>query len=522
MHREKPFLKEGKTGAMKSKREVAFNVPDGYGVTEDRLFGGKHKKEWVLYVCDHYWALDIDDHIEFYYNPEHGLGKIRKSELPILLFENLKRQCVIFDSHGNRYWHNRIISEIAKQPNRYNVNFARLEDELRIGNWFYAQGYNYVTTNGLFYEICFPYDSSGREWNLWDMKLYDMVRMTCSTKTHYFLPTIWDLECFQGINHSSMVVRPFREERWDSKLWKNRFNQYSHSNMSEMDRSVIRFMRQEVFLHTAFVARNGWYISEQGNRIHLPDPSEMEQGTRLYSERLIVSKHVSENTRFMVENIDCLVAAQDWKEKGYQVAVLNMASRQNPGGGVYTGAGAQEENLFRRTNLFLSMYQFVPYAKDYGVTMVRHGYPLDQNFGGVFSPNVTVFRGLEKEGYPLLETPFEIDIISVPGMNKPTLNQEGMIEDRLVEGVKNKIRTIFEIALQNHEDCLILGAIGCGAFRNPPQHIAKLFHELLQSEYKDMFRVVVFAILEDHNSGKEHNHDGNYQPFVREFQNDIE
>ena len=79
---------------MKIKRESAFNVPDGYGITEDRLyFNDDHK--WVLYICDHYWVFDIDDHMEFYYNPEHGLGKIRKSELPDRFWENLKSQCVI-------------------------------------------------------------------------------------------------------------------------------------------------------------------------------------------------------------------------------------------------------------------------------------------------------------------------------------------------------------------------------------------------------------------------------------------
>ena len=430
----------------------------------------------------------------------------------------MKKQCAVFDSNGNRYWHGNLIEGKATKPNYNNVNFARLENNLEIGNWFYAQGYNYVTTNELFYEICFPYDSFGREWNLWDLKLHDMIRMTCSTKTHHFLPTIWDLECFRGLNHSPMIVKPFREEKWDSKLWKEQFEYYSGSYLSETDRSVIWFMRQEVFLHTVFITRNGWYISENGNKVQLPDPSEMEYGTKLYSERLIIPKSTSENTSIVVENTDCLVAARFWKEKGYNVAVLNMASRQNPGGGVYTGAGAQEENLFRRTNLFQSMYRYAPYAEDYGVQRVCHGYPLDKNFGGIFSPNVTVFRGLEKDGYPLLENPFSIDVISVPGMNRPALNRDGMIEDYLVEGVKNKMRTIFEIALQNHDDCLILGAIGCGAFRNPPQHIAKLFHELLQSEYKNVFRVIEFAILEDHNSGKEHNRDGNFLPFASEFQ----
>lgn len=50
----------------------------------------------------------------------------------------------------------------------------------------------------------------------------------------------------------------------------------------------------------------------------------------------------------------------DLKE-GYNLAVLNMASSMNPGGGVMTGARAQGETLFRRTNLFRSLYQFTEY-----------------------------------------------------------------------------------------------------------------------------------------------------------------
>lgn len=56
------------------------------------------------------------------------------------------------------------------------------------------------------------------------------------------------------------------------------------------------------------------------------------------------------------------------------------------------GAGAQEESLFRRTNLFRSLYQFTEYFvnhvwyKNY-ITPVSTGehYPLDRNFGGIYT-----------------------------------------------------------------------------------------------------------------------------------------
>ena len=93
-----------------------------------------------------------------------------------------------------------------------------------------------------------------------------------------------------------------------------------------------------------------------------------------------------------------------------------------------------------------------------------------------------------------------------------------MIVDSLVGGIKNKIRTILRIGLKHGHDALVLGALGCGAFHNPPRHIAKLFHEVIyENEFANKFKLIVFAILDDHNSHKSHNRDGNFLPFKEEF-----
>lgn len=82
------------------------------------------------------------------------------------------------------------------------------------------------------------------------------------------------------------------------------------------------------------------------------------------------------------------------------------------------------------------------------------------------------------------------------------------------------MRTIFRIALANNNDSLVLGAMGCGAFRNPPAHVARIFHEVMdEAEFKNRFKKIVFAILDDHNTGHKHNPNGNLQPFEKEFQN---
>ena len=103
-------------------------------------------------------------------------------------------------------------------------------------------------------------------------------------------------------------------------------------------------------------------------------------------------------------------------------------------------------------------------------------------------------------------------------MNRPDLTAEGMIADHHVEPIKNKIRTIFRIGLAHGHDSLVLGALGCGAFRNPPRHVARLFYEVMDElEFKNKYRRIVFAILDDHNAHQSHNPEGNYKPFADEF-----
>lgn len=195
---------------MTASRDADVHLLPGYGITEKRLFGAEHH-EWMLYVSDHYWVLDMDEELEVYYHPDRLMGIIWKKSIPSVVYEQLRKYCVVFDSHGGRFWHGKQLpcGERPADPLRSDVDFRRLEDTLELGNWFYAQGYNFVTAFNRFYEICFPYDSVGREWYLWDMKLYDMVRMTCSTRTHHFITTMWDLEFLKGVDRHELTARVF-------------------------------------------------------------------------------------------------------------------------------------------------------------------------------------------------------------------------------------------------------------------------------------------------------------------------
>lgn len=282
----------------------------------------------------------------------------------------------------------------------------------------------------------------------------------------------------------------------------------------------VKELRAKEFRNTIEIVNQGGYVTETGETYAFPDDAEMMRKTEFYEQEIQLPEivHNYRQTIVDVQNIDCLYAGARLKEQGYNPAVLNMASRRNPGGGVSTGAGAQEETLFRRTNLFRSLYQFAPYAEQYGVKPSHHQYPLDRNFGGVYTPDAIYFRESEQKGYALLEEPVNLSFITVAGMNRPDLTDDGYIADHHVEPIKNKIRTIFRMGLAHGHDSLVLGALGCGAFRNPPRHVARLFHEVMEeSEFKNKYRRIVFAILDDHNAHQRHNPEGNFRPFVEEF-----
>ena len=306
---------------------------------------------------------------------------------------------------------------------------------------------------------------------------------------------------------------------WDSRrdfLEPKKNLESSTSNNYE----AIRKLYANAFHNTVQIVNSGFYLTEDGTLVKLPDPQKMTVSTVFYSKEFSMENVPSLNTRTIIEvtEKDCLKETVRLSKEGYYPAVLNMASRQNPGGGVLKGSRAQEESIFRRTNIFRSLYQFAPYAGEFGVEKSELQYPLDPNFGGVYTPNAVLFRDSERQGCKLLEKPEYINVISVAAMNRPEIDSKGKISSHLVDGVKNKMRTIFRIALKHRHDSLVLGAWGCGAYRNPPRHIASLFHEVLnEPEFKNKFRKIVFAIIEDHNSRKAHNPEGNLVPFQKEF-----
>jgi len=61
---------------------------------------------------------------------------------------------------------------------------------------------------------------------------------------------------------------------------------------------------------------------------------------------------------------------------------------------------------------------------------------------------------------------------------------------------------------------VVLSALGCGAFANPPRHVAELFAEVIeQGGFRHAYRHILFAIIDDHNARRPDSPQGNLTPF---------
>lgn len=277
--------------------------------------------------------------------------------------------------------------------------------------------------------------------------------------------------------------------------------------------------RVAVYANTVAIAKKGKYMSPKGNEVTI-DSTKMIEGTKFYGKKAVVDHNSlpKYETEIKVIDSDCLYAAKALVDKGLNPCVLNMASFHKPGGGVVEGSSAQEENLFRRTNLFQSLYQFHSIGENYGITQKEERYPLDYNFGAIYTPHVTVFKGSDDVDYAPLDETFEIGVVSVSAIKKPTVQANGKLAPWVVDTTKSKIRQMLDVALENGHDSMVLSAFGCGAYKTPPTEMARLFKEVLSSDkYKNVFKVIHFAIINLASTNGVHNPQGNFKPFYDAF-----
>jgi len=179
-------------------------------------------------------------------------------------------------------------------------------------------------------------------------------------------------------------------------------------------------------------------------------------------------------------------------------AIVNFASHRAPGGGWLNGAIAQEEAICYRSSLALSLEG-------------TKNYPLRMN-EALYSPYVLVVRHDMAAGHELLphDEHAAVSVLSVAAINKPRVRtfeqprrKAVFARDRDRDITKAKMRLALRMAATNGHDSLVLGALGCGVYANPPEDVAHCWLEVLhEDEFSgNWWRRVCFAVYDPHEGG---------------------
>ena len=237
------------------------------------------------------------------------------------------------------------------------------------------------------------------------------------------------------------------------------------------------------------------------------------ESNRVYKENFVAKRNNanyfgSENC--VVEANTTFDSAKKYLQYG-KTAVLNFANPHYPGGGVQNGAMAQEECLCRSSNL---------YACISAQNVFDSFYLYNRNIGDdffsdrlIYTKGVTVFKNDDDIPQLMPENEwFRVDVITC---SAPYLGgRKYTNKTALKELFKSRIRNIFEAALDNGVEVMILGAFGCGAFKNPPGLVAKAFHEVIDEDhYSNYIRKIVFAIKRTENDDNYHAFDEEFSPY---------
>lgn len=171
--------------------------------------------------------------------------------------------------------------------------------------------------------------------------------------------------------------------------------------------------------------------------------------------------------------------------------VLNMANAHYAGGGFLRDSTGQEEELCRRSDLFPRLVE----------AHTAGGYPMPE-LGCIVAPTVRVLRkrcistdDSNNIMYEILPHAFKVAVITAAAPCNPDVsNDEALASYKAA--MRRRVDALLSVAEHLNYSVLVLGAWGCGAFRNPPQQVARIFYEALADRFASSFQHVVFAVYD--------------------------
>ena len=178
------------------------------------------------------------------------------------------------------------------------------------------------------------------------------------------------------------------------------------------------------------------------------------------------------------------------------VAALNFASAKNPGGGFLNGSQAQEESLARSSALYSSLLQAWEFYERH-----RASPSLLYSDAMIWSPDCPVLRN---DDGTLVDEPQFVSFITSPAPNAGAAANNRPQELVQIPEVFRR-RSEYVLALAASKGCrrLVLGAWGCGVFRNDPAVVAGAFvNHLRHGAWSGRFERVAFSVFDSSPSSE--------------------
>lgn len=218
-----------------------------------------------------------------------------------------------------------------------------------------------------------------------------------------------------------------------------------------------------------------------------------------FNPRILVKENIS------VVNQKTIVAAIEIKKQNpsSRIAVLNFANPINPGGAVKAGYMGQEEELCRCSTLFKVLSDDNICGAYYS-----NNKAFLTNFGNnslIYSERIIICKSDEEEPVRLERknhTAVDVITMAAPYCGEPEINDEQLFSLHLSRALH-----MLSVASAKGANVLILGAFGCGAFKNNPYIVAKAYKEAI-SVFPHVFDQIVFAVY-----SKESSKSDNYKIF---------
>jgi uncharacterized protein (TIGR02452 family) len=215
-----------------------------------------------------------------------------------------------------------------------------------------------------------------------------------------------------------------------------------------------------------------------------------EETDRL-NEELLERSSLPINTVIEVRNETTLAGISRLLAEGHgPVVALNFASAKNPGGGFLNGSQAQEESLARSSALHASLLTVPEFYNRH-----RASPSLLYSDAMILSPGCPIFR--DDEGQLLNVTHVATFITSAApnaGAAKSNRPQELSF---IREVLRRRSEKVLTLAAFSECPTVVLGAWGCGVFRNDPAVVAAAFAAHLRGgAWTNRFMRVVFSVLD--------------------------